>query len=122
MGANSILKTGEAGLANLADAMGSGPSRLALLIQAFAPAKIVSWFEGHRLRVRQVKAQEQIFDEVCKAVLVGTQKQLSRYAALPGRMQSPSVRSAIEALQGDMRLLSTFREAVRICDDRSLLL
>lgn len=119
--ANAMLKTGGASLANLADAMGSGPSRLALLIQAFAPARVVSWFEGHRLRVRQVKAQEQIFDEVCKAVLVGAQKQLARYAASPGRLQNPSVRSAIEALQGDMRLLSTFREAVRICNDRSLL-
>jgi hypothetical protein len=119
--ANALLKRGEASLTNLADAMGTGPSRLALLIQAFAPASVVSWFEGHRLRVRQVKAQEQIFDEVCKAVLVGTQKRLARYAASPGRLQSPSVRSEIEAMQGDMRLLSTFRDAVRICDDRSLL-
>jgi hypothetical protein len=119
--AKSMLKAGGDSLASLADTMGSGPSRLALLIQAFAPESVVSWFQGHRLRVRQVKAQEQIFDEVCKAVIVSTQKRLARYVASPGRLQSPSVRSEIETMQGDMRLLSTLRDAVRICDDSSLL-
>ena len=118
--ASAALKAGGAGLSSLADAMGSGPSRIALMIQAFAPASAVSWFQGRRLRVRQVKAQEQMFDEVCKVVLTSSKKHLEQLTVSPESLIDPVIRLAIEALQSDMRVLSTFRDAVRICDDRSL--
>lgn len=119
--ASAAMKASSASISSLADAMGSGPSRIAMLIQAFAPASAVSWFQGRRLRVRQVKAQEQVFDEVCKVVVKNTKKHLDRLHASPDGLEDPMVRLSAEALQSDMRVLSTFRDAVRICDDSSLL-
>lgn len=118
---SAAMKTGGSSLSSLADAMGSGPSRLGMMIQAFAPASAVSWFQGRRLRVRQIKAQEQMFDEVCKAVLKGSATQLEGLTKAGDGLVDPAVRLSIEALQSDMRVLSTFRDAVRICDDSPML-
>lgn len=117
---SAAMKTGGSSLSSLADTMGSGPSRIGMMIQAFAPASAVSWFQGRRLRVRQVKAQEQMFDEVCKTVLKGSAKQLERLTTSGDGLEDPAVRLAIEAMQSDMRVLSTFRDAVRICEDTPL--
>jgi hypothetical protein len=118
---NAAMKTGGSSLSSLADAMGSGPSRIGMMIQAFAPASAVSWFQGRRLRVRQVKAQEQMFDEVCEAVLKSGVKQLERLSKSGDGFEDAPTRLALEAIQSDMRVLSTFRDAVRICDDKPLL-
>lgn len=119
--ASAALKAGGSGLSGLADAMGSGPSRMGLLIQAFAPASAVSWFQGCRMRVRQVKAQEQMFDEACKAILKNSTAQLERLTGSREQQQDPAIRLVVDALQADMRVLSTVRDAVRLCDDKSLL-
>lgn len=119
--ASAAAKAGGAGISSLADAMGSGPSRIGMLIQAFAPESAVSWFQGCRLRVRQVKAQEQVFEEVCKAVVKNSKKHLDRLHASPDGLEDPLIRIAVDSVQSDIRVLSIFRDAVRICDDSSLL-
>ena len=118
--ATAALKASSAGLAQLSNAMGKGPSRLAVLVQAFAPVSVVSWFQDHRLRVRQIKAQEQMFDEVCTAIVASTRKQMARLTASPQRLQNPLARRALDELQGDMRLLGTLRQAVSLCSESGL--
>jgi hypothetical protein len=113
----ALLKAAGSGLSGIADAVGKGPGRFALLVHAFAPTSVVSWFEGHRLRVRQVKAQETIFNEICAAVEATTKARATRYMKSPDRLKSPMVRAELNELQGDMRLLATIREAVRKCED-----
>jgi len=113
----ALLRAAGSGLAGLANSVSRTPSRFSLLVHAFAPAPLVSWFQGHRLRVRQVKAQEIIFDEICAAVEAAWKSRLIRYAKAPNRLKSPLVRAELSELQGDMRLLATVREAVRHCQD-----
>lgn len=110
------------GLLAVGDAMGTGGSRLTTLIRAFAPEQAVGWFQGRRLRVRQVKAQEQMFDQICVAVVDAYKKRAQRLAATPERLQHPLVRSSLDEMEGDIRLLATFRHALKLCQDQPMML
>lgn len=108
----NLLKTG---IDVAGDSLTKGGNRLTSLIHAFAPDFLLSWFQGGRLRVRQIKAQETVFDQVCVAVEASAKAQSKFLAANPDRLLDAVERLKWNELVGDLRMLSTLRQAVKIC-------
>lgn len=103
------------GLTMSSDAMSPGGSRFSRFIQAFAPEHFVTWFEGRRLRVRQIKAHEKVFDKMCEGVVTAYTKRAQRIASSSKRMQSPLSQASLDEMAGDLRMLNTLRLAFSTC-------
>lgn len=110
-----LAETAKYGLIAGSDAMSTGNSRLGRFIQAYAPEGTVHWFENRRLRLSQIKAQEQIFNDMCNSIVTEYKKRAQKLASSTKRLQNPVVQSTIAEMEGDLRLLDTIRLALSYC-------
>jgi hypothetical protein len=115
-----IAESARSGLVASSDAASLNDSRLARFIQAYAPVAAVGWFENRRLRVRQIKAQEQLFTDMCSAIESSHKKRSAKWATSAKRLQDPLVLAALAEMAGDIRVLNTLRLAVSKCPDTKL--
>lgn len=110
-----LAETVKSGLVAASDSVANHDSSLAKLIQGFAPLGAVNWFEGRRLRVRQIKAQERMFEEMCGAIVAAYKKRAQKLASSTKRLQSPVIRMTISEMESDLRMLNMVRLAVSTC-------
>lgn len=110
----AIAKTVTTGLSLTSDAVAPSGNRLSRFIQAYAPESVVGWFEGRRLRIRRIKVQEQLFDEMCISIVASYKKRFQKIANSTKRLQNPLLQVAVEEMSADLRMLDTIRVAVAL--------
>lgn len=98
---------------NLAtDLVNDKPGRLARLFLAFAPEAAVNWVMNRRLRLAQIKVQEDLFDLCCKAVLDDYSKAAKKAARSVKGARNPALIHLLEQMEGDLRLLGTVKRSL----------
>ncbi len=94
-----------------ADLVNEKPGKLLKLLYAFGPKKAVHWVANGRLRLTQVKMQEELFNQCCQAVLENYAKLSKEYACSAESAQSLALSSVLEQAEGDIRLLATVKRS-----------
>lgn len=94
------------------------PGKLLKLLYAFGPKGAVNWVAHGRLRLTQLKMQEELFNQCCKAVLDNYAKLSKKYASSATGAQKLVLSSLLELAEGDVRLMATVRKSFAyILDD-----
>lgn len=88
------------------------PAGLARLFFAFAPKEAVAWIENRRLRLRQIKLQEDLFDLCCRSLLAEHDRLMKKSVRSPGTSRSPSLLAALDRLEDDLRLLAVVKKSL----------
>jgi hypothetical protein len=101
----------DAALSLAADMVNEKPGRLLKLLYAFGPQSAVHWVANGRLRLTQVKMQEELFNQCCKAVLDNYATLSKKYASSATGAKKRTLSSMLEQAEGDVRLLATVRRS-----------
>ncbi len=110
-----VAETAKSGLSLANDLAIAKNGRITRFIQAYAPISVANWVEQHRLRITQIKAQEDIFNDMCHAMVASYKKRAQRLVSSKNRLQNSSIQTAIAEMESDLRLLNTIRMAVSLC-------
>ncbi|MFZ2854538.1 MAG: hypothetical protein WAZ34_10585 [Rhodocyclaceae bacterium] len=100
-----------------ADLVNEKPGRLLKLLYAFGPKGAVHWVVNGRLRLTQVKTQEELFNQSCKAVLDNYAKLAKKYASSTTGTQKLALSTLLEQAEGDFRLMATVRRSFAYLPD-----
>lgn len=111
----ALADTAQYGLMTASDAMLPGGNRLSVFLQAYAPEQILNWFEGRRLRIRQIKAQEDIFENICAGIVSEYRNRAKEFMGSNSKLKDPMIRNAFAEMEGDLRILNTLRLALSHC-------
>lgn len=105
-------KSADAALNLASDLVNDKPTRLSRIFFAFAPDAAVNWIVNRRLRLKQIKIQEDIFNHCCQSILDNYAK-LSKKSSRPARGAASLVRMGlVEQMQEDLRLLATVKRSL----------
>lgn len=95
------------------------PGKLLKLLYAFGPKELVSYVVGGRLRLRQLKMQEELFDQCGKAVLENYAKLSKKLAGSGKTADKLTLPSLLEQAEGDIRLMAAVRRSFSHLHDES---
>ena len=112
--AKAIASIAQTGLQTASDVTSSN-GRILRMIQAFAPMSVVSWVEGRRLRISQIKAQETVFEDICGSMVAKYKKEAKKLISSAEGLQDASTRALLADMEADLRLMDTIRIAVSLC-------
>lgn len=102
-----------------ADLVNEKPGKLLKLLYAFGPKKAVHWVANGRLRLTQVKMQEELFSQCCQAVLENYAKLSKEFADSAEGARNLALSSVLEQAEGDIRLLATVKRSFAYIPDET---
>lgn len=88
------------------------PGKFLKLLYAFGPPKLIGYVSNGRLRLSQLKMQEALFDQCCKAVLESYAKLTKEMASCEDATRKIGFLSMLEQMEGDIRLMATVRRSL----------
>lgn len=94
-----------------ADLVNEKPGKLLKLLYAFGPKGVAHWVVNGRLRLTQVKMQEELFNQCCKAVLANYANLSKKYANSSSGAKKFALSTLLEQAEGDFRLMATVRRS-----------
>lgn len=115
--AQLAAKSASAAFSVATDLVNEKPGRLLKLLYAFGPKGAVHWVANGRLRLTQVKMQEELFNRSCKAVLDNYAKLAKKYASSTTGTQKLALSTLLEQAEGDFRLMATVRRSFAYLPD-----
>lgn len=102
-----------------ADLVNEKPGKLLKLLYAFGPKGVAQYVVNGRLRLTQLKMQEELFNQCCKAVLDNYAKLAKKYASSAKGAQTLALSYLLEQAEGDVRLLATVRRSFGFIPDEA---
>ncbi|MFA6498519.1 MAG: hypothetical protein WC256_00040 [Desulfurivibrionaceae bacterium] len=112
LAAKAAAKSAEAALSFAADLVNDKPGKLLKLLYAFGPQGAVHWVVNGRLRLAQLKMQEELFNQCCKAVLDNYAKLSNEYANSTQGAPNLALSTLLEQAEGEVRLLATVKRSL----------
>ena len=100
-----------------ADLVNEKPGKLLKLLYAFGPKGAIHWVANGRLRLTQLKMQEDLFNQCCKAVLDNYAKLSKKYASSAKGAQTLALSTLLEQAEGDVRLMATVQRTFEYIPD-----
>lgn len=93
------------------------PGKLLKLLYAFGPKGVAHYVANGRLRLTQLKMQEELFNQCCKAVLENHAKLSKKLANSTKGAEKLMLSSSLEETEGNVRLLATVRRSFAYIPD-----
>lgn len=116
---DGLVKTAGATFEAISGTLNPQMSGLGRILVAYGPSKLSNWIMGGRLRLTQLKKQEEAFTIVCNGLLDHYKKLVGK--STQQRSNSPAksafLNLSIEQFQRDIQLLSTISRALAMIPD-----
>ena len=111
LAATAVEKSAEVALNMASDLVNEKPGRLLKLLYAFGPKGAVRWVANGRFRLTQLKMQEELFNQCCKAVVDNYAKLSKKYASATAGSKTLALSTLLEQAEGDVRLMATVKRS-----------
>ncbi len=114
-----LVKTAGVTIDAISGTLNPQMSALGRILVAYGPEKISCWIMGGRLRLTQLKKQEEAFSVVCNGVVDHYKKLIGRSTQTRGNspVKSAFINLSLEQLQHDIQLLTTINKALAMLPD-----